>query len=335
MPGVRRSMMPGDLVIGRAMPFDSSSRGTESGRAQEDSEPVTASRDSALAATAASRVPASSALIAALLFALSGCSLLSRPQSDASFPGRRFTTAVILHGLPLELHLSAPRTPVESDILVLYASGDGGWFGTAVDMFRQVADAGYFTVGFSSRSFMKIQRPRSSPLNAAQLAAEYQQIMAQARIALGLAGTARTILTGWSRGAAFAVLVGSESAARDDVLGVVAIGLAEGEDLIVNGEDDETDDGNAPPEKRRWPFEPYARIPHVGPRPCAVIQATQDGYLPAARGRELFGPDTPLRRFYAIDAKNHRFAGGKAAFDAAWLDAIRWIGPAPDGGGVR
>jgi hypothetical protein len=273
--------------------------------------------------------------VAALLVVLSGCSALPPPQSEVPFSGRRFTATVMLDGQPLELHLSSPATPAAPGVLVLYASGDGGWFGTAVDMFRQVADAGYPAVGFSSRSFLKLRRPRGSPLNAAQLGAEYRQIVAQARASLGMDGTARTILTGWSRGAAFAVLVGSEPGANDDVLGVVAIGLAEGEDLNVNGPEDETDDGTAPIAKHRWPFENYARIARLGPRRCAVIQATHDGYLPAARARELFGPDTPLRRFYAIDAKNHRFAGGGAAFDAAWLEAIRWIVTPPQGGAVQ
>jgi hypothetical protein len=140
------------------------------------------------------------AVVALLVFVLSGCSGLPRPQSEASFAGRRFITTALLHGEPLELHLSAPRAQAAPDVLVLYASGDGGWFGTAVDMFRQAADAGYPAVGFSSRSFLKIQRPRGAPLNAVQLAAEYSQIVAQARIALGLEGTVRTVLTGWSRG---------------------------------------------------------------------------------------------------------------------------------------
>jgi hypothetical protein len=182
---------------------------------------------------------------------------------------------------------------------------------------------------------LKLQRPRSSPLSAAQLAGEYQQILVQARTSLGLGATVRTVLTGWSRGAAFAVLVGSEPTTKDDIVGVVAIGLAEGEDLMVNGSEDETDDGNAAPGTRRWPFETYARIARVAPRPCAVIQATQDGYLPAARARQLFGPDTPLRRLYAVDATNHRFSGGHAAFNAAWLDAIRWMVSQPGEGGVR
>jgi hypothetical protein len=316
-----------DLADGR--------RAQERGRAQDDKERVTACCAPASAPAAAAQVRVSTAAVAVLMVALSGCSGLPRPESEASFSGRRFTATVLLHGEPLELHLSAPRTPAASGVVVLYASGDGGWFGTAVDMFRQVADAGYPAVGFSSRSFLKIQRPRGAPLNSEQLAAEYEQIVAKARIALGLEGTVRTVLTGWSRGAAFAVLVGSEPTADDNVLGVVAIGLAEGEDLNIDGPEDETDGGIAGPEKRKWPFETYARIPRVGPRPCAVIQATGDGYLPAARARQLFGPDTPLRRFYTIDAKNHRFSAGGAAFTAAWLDAIRWMVSPPDSNAVR
>jgi hypothetical protein len=76
---------------------------------------------------------------------------------------------------------------------------------------------------------------------------------------------------------------------------------------------------------RRWPFDTYGRIAQLDPVLCAVIQATKDNYLPAASARQLFGPDTPRRRFYSINANNHRFSGGKAAFDAALLDAIRWM----------
>jgi fermentation-respiration switch protein FrsA (DUF1100 family) len=207
----------------------------------------------------------------------------------------------------------------------LYASGDGGWFGAAVDMFRQIAGAGYPVVGFSSRAFLKIERPRGAPLvSAEQLAAEYDDITAQARIALGLDASSRVVLIGWSRGAAFSVLVASVPKEQDHLLGVVAIGLGEGEDLTITDDDDESDDGHLSA-TRHWPFDTYARIAQVAPLPCAVIQATRDNYFPAASARRRFGPDTPQRRFYSIDAKNHRFSGGKAAFDAALLDAIRWM----------
>ncbi|HEY7190293.1 MAG TPA: alpha/beta hydrolase [Vicinamibacterales bacterium] len=222
--------------------------------------------------------------------------------------------------------MSKPQTPAAAGMAVLYASGDGGWFGAAVDMFRQIADAGYPVVGFSSRAFLKIERPRGAPLvSAEQLAVEYEDIAAQARIALGLDDSSRVVLTGWSRGAAFSVLVASEPKEQDHLLGVIAIGLGEGEDLAVTDDDDDSDDEHPSKDGKHWPFDTYARIAQVAPLPCAVIQSTGDNYFPAASAHRRFGPDTPQRRFYAIDAKNHRFSGGKPAFDAALLDAIRWI----------
>jgi hypothetical protein len=232
---------------------------------------------------------------------------------------------VLLQGKPLELHLSAPRSPAADRVVVLYASGDGGWLGAAVDMFHQIARAGYYAVGFSSRAFLNVERPRGALAGTAQLAVEYEQILVRARDALGLDPTSHAVVTGWSRGAAFSVLAASEPAARSDVLGVIAVGLSEGEDLAVDDKQDDTDDGPVSRERRRWPFHPYARIARLAPVPCVVIQASGDNYLPASGARQLFGPDTPLRRFYTIEARNHRFSGGKTAFNAALLDAIHWI----------
>jgi hypothetical protein len=268
---------------------------------------------------------ASTASIALALFVLPACSTIVRPSAAPAIPSREFSTTVLLNRKPLELHVASPGTSITPRFVVLYASGDGGWFGAAVDMFRQLAGAGYAAVGFSSRAFLKIERPRGTVVTAVQLAAEYEQILMKARSALALDRATPAVLTGWSRGAAFAVLVGSEHVAQANLLGVVAIGLGEGEDLDINGPEDETDDGQAAPVPRRWPFDTYARIARLDPLPCAVIQSTHDEYLPAASARQRFGPDTLIRRFYAVDARNHRFSGGKAAFTDAWLDAIRWI----------
>ena len=184
------------------------------------------------------------AACAAALLMLSGCAVQPRANTAAA-PRRTFSTTVVLHGKPLELHVAAPSTLEPSSVLVVYASGDGGWFGAAVDMFRQIADAGYAAVGFSSRALLRLERPQGQLSSTAQLADEYDQIVAQSRAALGLSGDAATVLTGWSRGAAFSVLAATEPAVRHEIVGVLAIGLANGEDLAVNDADDDTDDGPA------------------------------------------------------------------------------------------
>ena len=120
------------------------------------------------------------------------------------------------------------------------------------------------------------------------------------------------------------VLVAAEPDSDAGILGVVAIGLAEGEDLRINGAEDETDEGTAGPERRHWPYDNYEQLARI-PRACAVIQATHDNYFPAADARQRFGADGTARRFYAIDAENHRFSGGKVEFRGALAEAIGWI----------
>lgn len=268
------------------------------------------------------------AAAAVALLAVSGCATQPKARTGPTRE-RIFSTTVVLHGKPLELHVAAPPTREPAPVLVLYASGDGGWFGAAVDMFRQIADAGYVTVGFSSRALLRLERPQGALANPAQLADEYDQIVAQARAVLGLREDTGAVLTGWSRGAAFSVLAATEPVVRHEIVGVLAIGLANGEDLAVNDADDETDPGPAAAEPPR--FDTYAQIARLGSLPCAVIQSTHDNYFPASGARRLMGPDTTLRRLYVVDAKNHRFSGGKPAFHAALVDAIGWIvaHPAP------
>ena len=258
---------------------------------------------------------------------LPGCVANPHPRARPAALAGELSSSILLHGKALELHLSVPQQNAGGGVLVLYASGDGGWFGAAVDMFRVIGGAGYYAVGFSARSFLKLDRPGGTALNTAQLAEEYEEILAHARRAMQLDAKTPAILTGWSRGAAFAILAGSEPVARADLRGIIAIGLSEGEDLQVNGPADETDQGSPTREHRPWPFEPYDRIAGLGALPCAVIQASRDNYLPASVARELFGPETPVRRFYTVQARNHRFSGGKPAFANALLDAIQWISP--------
>ena len=63
---------------------------------------------------------------------------------------------------------------------MLYASGDGGWFGAAVDMFRAVGDAGFYAVGLSSRTLLHLKQPGGQPLTVAELAEDYQVILDRA-----------------------------------------------------------------------------------------------------------------------------------------------------------
>ncbi len=59
--------------------------------------------------------------------------------------------------------------------------------------------------------------------------------------------------------------------------------------------------------------------------PLAVIQSTNDGYVRSAESRRLMGPDTPTRRLYEVESRNHSFGGGTDTLMRDLDDAMAWI----------
>lgn len=250
--------------------------------------------------------------------------------APSSTPIRETSTSLTMEGEPLTLHLANPKAPSgEQRPLVLYASGDGGWFGAAVGMFRTIAHAGFPVVGFSTKTFLHIERGRAHPISVGHIAKDYQGIVERAKAELHLPADTPVLLTGWSRGAALAVLVGVDHRVGADVTGIVAIGLTIDEQLDVDGGDDgdpDVDDGGG---VRTRPagrvIDLYPLLSQLPPRRTVVIQASKDAHLPAARARELFGPDTDVAHFMTVEAHNHRFSGGEAQFAETLRQALTWL----------
>ena len=141
--------------------------------------------------------------------------------------------AATVDGSHVEIHVSRPVAPNDSTPLVVFASGDGGWFGAAVGMFEVIAGAGYPVIGVSSRALLQIERSTGRIVSEPRLANAYRQIIDQGRRAMRLDSNPRVVLTGWSRGASISVMLGAGKAAAP-VAGIVAIGLSADEDLNVD-----------------------------------------------------------------------------------------------------
>ena len=198
-------------------------------------------------------------------------------------------------------------------------------------MFNTIAEAGYPAAGFSSRALLKIEQAGHTPLSGEHIAESYQVILDAARQALGMPSNAPAVLTGWSRGAALAVLAASEPGIDRAVTGIVAIGLPREERLDVEPGDDAdplslpaatATDGRGPARQLLM----YPLLTRLAPRRSAIVQATGDRFLPAAQAHALFGTDSDVKRFFEVPATNHRFSGGKAALRQALLDALAWTG---------
>ena len=61
----------------------------------------------------------------------------------------------------------------------------------------------------------------------------------------------------------------------------------------------------------------------LGSTPVAIIQSTNDPYVPAAESRKLLGPDTATLRLYEVESSNHRFGGARDKVLADVDDALR------------
>ncbi len=223
------------------------------------------------------------------------------------------TDDVTLNGFPVTLHLVRPIAP-QARPLLIYATGDGGWRGKDLDLFRHLASWGYAVAGFSAPQYVKHLRGDAETTTPALLARDYTAIIAAARRDLTLPASTAVILIGVSRGAGLSVVAAGQQAMQQALDGVVVMGLTKEEEHV------------------RWrrrrqstELEIYDYLPRLGNVPVSVIQSTHDNYLPAEQARTLFGADTDRRQFHAIEARNHSFSGARTALYETLRSSLEWV----------
>jgi hypothetical protein len=262
------------------------------------------------------------------------------------------------------IYLVTPAHARHPDVLVLYASGDGGWFGRAVEMFREIGESGYAAVGIGVHDYPPQAKLLDADALRRRVADDYLQILTEGRAALGMPAGGKVILTGWSLGGAYAVLAASDSRLSPDVIGIVAFGLPDAKETGIRAPGtaaDTASDGNdgsggggrsagaatraagttgatgaastasATGAAGRTHWDPYSALDALISLPRALIQSTGDRYTPSAEARRLTGADTATFTLHEIDARNHRFDEGMPAFRQSLeqeLDRIAAAAPA-------
>jgi fermentation-respiration switch protein FrsA (DUF1100 family) len=239
-------------------------------------------------------------------------------QAGPAKPPRPTTsdTTVTLHGHPLALHLSRPTSEPQGTVLLVYATGDAGWWGKDRDIFSHLKQWGYPAVGFSAREY--VHHLGQDAVRPGEIARDYAAIIRTAEEGLGLPPSTRAVLVGKSRGAGLAVAAAGRYARSPGLAGLLAVGLTREEEYVhhrVRGSRS----------GQRVMLQTYSFLPELGTLPVAVIQSTNDGYVPAAEARQLFGPDTSWRELVAIDSLNHNFAGGLSLLYTQMEQSLAWI----------
>jgi pimeloyl-ACP methyl ester carboxylesterase len=191
---------------------------------------------------------------------------------------------------------------------------------------RLVASWTYSVAGFSSRSYLHIlgHLSEAGTTTPELLARDYDSIIAFAEQRLGLPASTPVILVGVSRGAGLSVVAAGAGIMHRPVAGLLAVALIKEEEHVLHSQRR----GNKSDSESRLSqvaVDTYLYLNRLDPFPLMVLQSTHDGYLSAGDARNLFGPDSEMRKLRAIEATNHSFHNGCQTLNQEAENALRWI----------
>ena len=254
-----------------------------------------------------------------LMFALAGCAGTALTSRPGAFEAQR--TRVAFRNRALPVSYVKPVVDRHPGYFVVFATGDGGWHGPSAALFSHLAEQGYLMAGLSSPEVLnRAQKPRRR-FSPTQTTANLASLFAGIRHDLGIDSSASMIIVGFSRGASIAAYTAMSPRLRVGLAGAVAIALTREDEYV-----------RAATGRRRHvqvndqgQLQIYPSLAAVTGTRLAVIQSTNDHYVPASESRELLGPDTPERRLYAVEARGHAFGGGRDALMHDLDEGLGWI----------
>jgi fermentation-respiration switch protein FrsA (DUF1100 family) len=258
-------------------------------------------------------------LVTLLAVALGGC------QEIPPHPGLYDVRVVPmkLSQISLPVTLVTPRSQRHEGLLILFATGDDGWFFTSRYLLEHLAESGYTIAAFDSTLITSAADNQHARLQPDQAASSMDMLLLQAKRELALTADAPTVITGFSRGATFVVFAAGEPELQDHLVGGVALALTRQSDYLEPPSIAERPDWLQLDERGR--LLTYPAIARLGAMPIAVIQSAGDSYVPAAESRRLFGPDTATRRLYEVNSHYHSFIFSLGETYRCLDEAIDWV----------
>lgn len=186
--------------------------------------------------------------------------------------------------------------------LVVYFSGDLGWFPSTPFEFDFLKRLGYPAIGISSHEYLH----KFTPDTVQGLAENLAEIARQGRASAGLPETTPVVITGTSRGADLALIAAGQPAMHD-IAGLVALGISPTEDKLKEEE-----------------IDVLAEVPQVKCR-SAIIQAVGDKYITAAKLRTVIGADSDRLRLWVNPSDSHSFRGQRELLITQLEEALNWV----------
>jgi len=223
--------------------------------------------------------------------------------------------SVTIRGKDQELQLYGTRGSPP----IILSSGDLGWAGLVVHVAECLSSAGYYVIGFNSRSYLSSFTSRSGTLTRLDVPEDYDVLVAYA----ARGSRVKPILAGISEGAGLSVLAATHADLKEKISGVLALGLPNQNELGWRWQD------SAIWITKKAPDEPSFMVADIignlTPVPLAEVHSTHDEFLPLEKARAMLALAGEPKKMWIIDAVNHRFSDKRGELDRRVLEALEWI----------
>jgi len=207
--------------------------------------------------------------------------------------------------------------PVQQ-VRILFAPGDGGWRGAAITMAEQMASWGYDVFGLDTKQYLE-SFTEWTTLRETDVMDDFRQI------ADWLAPHPKQLVTlvGWSEGAGLMALAASSQRRQEKYKGLLTMGLSDSNVLGWTWKDDLTYLTRRPPNEPT--FSVLSIVDRIAPLPLVMLQSVRDEYVTVEESQRLYQHAKEPKRFFLIDARNHRFDGNPGEFYERLHEALEWI----------
>lgn len=203
---------------------------------------------------------------------------------------------------------------------IVFAPGDGGWRGFAIEIAETMSSWGHDVYGLDTKRYLESFTTGRATLNEKQIMADMGALGRWARQGL----SRRVVFVGWSEGAGLGVLALAPPENRKIYRGLALIGLPERAVMGWRWADNITYITKKEPNEPSFPTGAF--LPEIAPAPVVMVQSTNDEYTPVSLAKRLFAGAREPKLLKFVDASNHRFEGNRDGLFQALRDGLAWIG---------
>ena len=253
-----------------------------------------------------------------LVALFAGCLVLASVRPGAASQAHE---SLDVRGHPQSLHVYG--TPDGYPVIV--SSGDGGWIHLAPEVAEFLSTRGYYVIGFDVRAYLESFTDTRNTLRPEDEPRDHFVLADFARRKTGK----KPILIGVSEGAGLSVLAATDPQTKNNIAGVIGLGLPNINELGWRWKDAVIYLTHRVPNEPSFSTAAIAR--GVAPVPLAAIHSTHDEFVPVPEVNRVIDAARDPKRLWLVEASDHRFSGNVDGFDRTLLDALAWVKSHPTG----